>query len=79
MQQPKKRPEYRGDRNHLDFLTKLSDNVKNVDAFENAIVRQLETMFSVTLMRDGGEIQEYKDYLESKKGDFVPRSKIEVL
>lgn len=79
LQQPKKRPEYRGDRNHLDFLTKLTDHVTSVDAFEESIVNQLEKMFSVTMMKDGGEIQEYKDYLESKKGEFAPRSKIEEL
>lgn len=60
-------------------MTKLHDHVTSVDAFEESIVNQLEQMFSVTVMKDGGEILEYKDYLESKKGEFVPRSKIETL
>ncbi len=75
---PKKRPEYRGDRSHLDFITKLSSHVSSVEAFEAAIRAELSRSFDITHdVLDQQGYEQYRGELEAVKGDFVPRSIVE--
>ena len=50
---PKKRPEYRQDREHQDFLTTLNQRFASVQAFEDRLVQQLESAFDVTHLSPG--------------------------
>ena len=48
LKQPNKQPEYRENRTHLDFLTKIKDNVDcDREDFENAVVDSLKLSFNV--------------------------------
>ena len=46
---PKKRPDYRVDRDHDQFLSRLKHHLPSFDYFEEHIVRQLDTKFAVSL------------------------------
>lgn len=50
-----------------------------MEAFEEAIVKQLGSLFNVSLMNQAGEIKDYMTYLEMNSGNFEPRSKVEEL
>lgn len=79
-QVPKKRPEYRGDRSHLDFITKLSSHVDSVDAFEAAIRAELARSYDITAeVRGPDAYAAYRRQLEAAQGNFEPRSKVEEL
>ncbi len=79
-QVPKKRPEYRGDRSHLDFITKLSSHVTSVQAFEDAIYDELSKAYDITHdIRDQAGYEQYKAQLEAVKGNFEPRTIVEQL
>lgn len=45
---PKKRPDYRADRNHLDFLTSLKDHLPSIEDFEHRLVSQLHGNYDVS-------------------------------
>ena len=48
---PNKQPEYRGNRTHLDFLTKIKDNVScEREDFENCILDSLKSTFDVDII-----------------------------
>jgi hypothetical protein len=44
---PKKRPEYRADRDHLDFLSPMKDHLSSIEDFESKIEEQLSLKFDV--------------------------------
>jgi lipoate---protein ligase len=44
---PSKRPLYRGERSHVEFLTKLKDFVKDRSELEEAITESLKAQFEV--------------------------------
>ena len=44
---PKKRPDYRADRLHEDFLTNLKDHISSVEVFEEKIENQLAKKFDL--------------------------------
>jgi hypothetical protein len=46
---PKKRPEYRADRDHLEFLSSLKDHLPSIDDFEGKVERQLSEHYDVCL------------------------------
>lgn len=77
---PKKRPEYRGDRSHNDFITRLSSHVKSVDAFEAEIYAELSTRYQmVGDVRGDEEYAQFRAEMDKCKGTFQPRSIIEQL
>lgn len=47
MKIPSKRPLYRGERSHTEFLTKLKDHITNRVDFEATIVASLREVFDV--------------------------------
>ncbi len=80
-QVPKKRPEYRKDRSHLDFITKLSSHLSSVEDFEEAIRSELSKTYKITdeIRPFTGAYEEYRKELTEKQGDFVPRSIVQTL
>ena len=44
---PKRRPDYRADRNHEDFLTNLRDYIPSIEVFEEKIENQLAKKFDL--------------------------------
>jgi arginine deiminase len=46
---PTKRPDYRADRDHLAFLTKLKDHLPSIEDFEQNIENQLSTKFNISI------------------------------
>lgn len=44
---PKKRPEYRADRDHLEFLSSLKDHLPSIDDFEERVERQLSEHYDI--------------------------------
>ena len=46
---PKKRPEYRADRDHLDFLSSLKDHLPSIDDFEEKVKSQLSEHYDVCI------------------------------
>jgi arginine deiminase len=49
---PTKRPDYRADRDHLAFLTKLKDHLPSIEDFEQNIEKQLSTKFNITIFTE---------------------------
>ena len=45
---PKKRPEYRADRDHLDFLSPMKDYMTSIEDFESEVEKQLSRKFEIT-------------------------------
>lgn len=44
---PKKRPDYRGDRDHVEFVTRINEHVKDRDSFVDDIKESLDAKFIV--------------------------------
>jgi hypothetical protein len=80
-QVPKKRPEYRGDRSHLDFITKLSSHILTVEDFEQAIRSELSKAYTITdeIRPFTGAYEKYRKELTDEQGDYVPRSIVQPL
>eukprot|EP01034_Spumella_vulgaris_P022064 gene22064-28159_t len=81
LQVPKRRPEYRKDRSHLDFITRLSSHVRSVEDFEQAIRDELAKSY---ILKDDirpftGAYEAYKKTLSENQGSFVPRSIVQPL
>lgn len=77
---PKKRPEYRADRAHEDFLTNLKDHLSSVDVFEEKIEKQLNTKFDLCHINE----EKFNDIVDElflttdeKELKLLVRSKIE--
>ena len=49
---PLKKPEYRGNRNHHDFLTKLKNYIPSLESFENDIIQQLSLVYDINYIDD---------------------------
>jgi hypothetical protein len=49
---PKKRPEYRADRDHLDFLTTLKNYLPSIEDFEHRLVSQLHVNYDVSFTNE---------------------------
>lgn len=47
---PKRRPDYRGDRDHKEFLTTLKTYISSVNEFEQLILKQLIMEFDVEIV-----------------------------
>jgi hypothetical protein len=45
---PKKRPEYRADRDHTEFLDKLQNYFESKEIFEDVIIYQLKKLFHIS-------------------------------
>ena len=80
LKQPNKQPEYRENRTHLDFLTKIKDNVDcERGAFESAIVDSLKLTFDVDtvdfdqFVRIAGEVTK-QCVVEGKKAENLTRT-----
>eukprot|EP01036_Dinobryon_divergens_P024353 gene24350-32795_t len=73
---PKKRPAYRGDRNHGDFITSLSDKISSVEDFEDALQQELSRHYTVTRSTDFSDILEVPFH---KDDDFKPRTVVECI
>lgn len=50
LQMPRKQPEYRSNRDHTSFLTKLKEYVPSVESFEDGIENELHRSFETTSM-----------------------------
>jgi hypothetical protein len=75
LQIPKKRPAYRGDRNHGDFITTLCDKISSVEVFEQTLQNELSQHYAVTRYTDFREILD--PFQEAD--DFQPRTIMESL
>jgi hypothetical protein len=77
-QLPKKRPEYRQNRKHVDFLQPLSRSISSLSALEEGLHSQLETLYDVqkvSLL----EVEALAQSIEMTVPDFSPRTKLEVV
>ena len=66
---PKKRPQYRGDRNHNDFLTKLNKHIDNIDTFHLQIVTALSDEYEVKTVDENDLNQIIRNILNNRKWD----------
>ena len=66
---PKKRPQYRGDRNHNDFLTKLNKFIDNIDTFHLQIVTALSDEYEVKTVDENDLNQIIRNILNNRKWD----------
>ena len=77
---PKKRPEYRADRVHSDFLTTLKDHLPSIEDFESKIEQQLHQNYDVNII-DEFDINSLVDELYStaseKELKLLVRTRIE--
>lgn len=71
---PKKRPEYRADRDHLDFLSTLKDHLISIDDFEKKVEKQLSEKFDICI-RTVEELEE----IASSLRDSTPEREIKLL
>jgi len=77
LQLPKKRPDYRADRDHGAFLTKLEQHVGSVERFEAALGTHLEKLYQV-LPASRDEIEaEVSNLLGPLSVDSVARTRLE--
>lgn len=79
LQLPKKRPTYRNDRDHCDFLTSLqSIGVPSTDSFCDGLVQRLHEIYDVNMMTDSEVQQEMDDAMKTVvKIEDVRRSFLE--
>lgn len=78
LQLPKKRPAYRKDRTHTQFLTPLKNKLPSVDHFEEEISRVLNMYFDVKKC-DMNDYEQLKERLSRDHADFAPRSHVHIL
>jgi hypothetical protein len=81
---PEKRPAYRANRPHREFITTLSDKVRGIDDMEAAFVKQLKTRFEVIHHADLQFFEQEFSHLsqidqDSQKPIFQPRSFVEAI
>ena len=76
---PKKRPSYRGDRKHSDFITTLSDKIVSVDDFERELHSELEKHYIVSTHSNFDEIFENFTHDKDSGKEFKARTVIESL
>jgi hypothetical protein len=74
---PRKRPEYRGDREHTAFLGKLRNYLPTVEDFEARIEDQLREKFEVTVFDYGMLMSSVKTLLGETQLEQVARTKVE--
>jgi hypothetical protein len=77
VQMPKKRPEYRADRDHDAFLTRLKSHLPSVDDFEARVVRQLTQKFDVVATPAAALPPILAALMEPHERDAVVRTKVE--
>lgn len=77
---PAKRPDYRADRLHHDFLTTLKDHLPSIDDFEDRIEKQLSMNYDINVcdIEDVEVlIEELYDATSEKDMKLLVRTKIE--
>jgi len=67
---PSKKPEYRGERNHKDFLTTLKENLPSMNEFQNNIIEQLSTVYDVKLI-DNNTIEKIVNDLKNESNNNI--------
>jgi hypothetical protein len=77
-QLPKKRPEYRQNRKHTDFLQPLKNSISSLDDFERGIKDQLTHLYDVEEV-SLAEVEHLENELKIKVPDFDPRTKVEII
>ena len=76
---PKKRPEYRADRDHDAFLTRLKHHLPTVDDFEARVVQQLTHKFDVVATPAAALPATLAALAEPHEWDTLVRTKVETL
>ena len=66
---PKKRPQYRGDRNHNEFLTKLNKYIDDIDTFYTQIIVELNAEYEVDVINDSNFNHTIMKLLNNRKWD----------
>lgn len=77
---PKKRPDYRADRNHLDFLSTLKNHLPSIEDFEQRLVSQLLENFDVSFTNEEDVKQIVSDLFtstEERELKLLVRTRIE--
>lgn len=74
---PKKRPEYRVDRDHDQFLSRLKNHLPSFNYFEERIVEQLETRFDVVTTSSAELARTLAELATHDELDELIRTKIE--
>ena len=77
---PTKRPDYRADRLHHDFLTTLKDHLPSIDNFETRIEKQLGEKYDINVcdIEDIEEmVEELYETASEKELKLLVRTKIE--
>lgn len=71
LKMPSKKPDYRGERNHKDFLTKLKDNnMPSINAFHDNIIEQLSTAYDVKQI-DSNKIDKIVNDLKDSNSNHI--------
>ena len=67
---PAKCPEYRQNRNHDDFLTKLKDHIPNQESFETNLMDYLGRSFQVSFIEVDQLLEEVDEIIKKKSTTF---------
>ena len=67
---PAKRPEYRQNRSHDNFLTKLRDHIPNQESFETNVMGYLGRSFQVSFIEVDQLLEEVDDIVRKKLTTF---------
>jgi hypothetical protein len=73
---PSKRPQYRNDRPHTHFLSKLKNYIATKETFENEIYEELAKKFLIEKL-NFDDFHNLQEKLQLENVDFKPRSFIE--
>lgn len=73
---PLKKPDYRGERNHKDFLTKLKDHMPSIDSFEKLVIDQLSLVYKVNYIDNSNIEYIVKDLQDSNNIDSLIRTTV---
>lgn len=66
---PKKRPQYRGDRDHKEFLTKLNKYIGSIDIFYSQIITSLNSEYEVDVIHESHFYEIITKLLNNRKWD----------
>ena len=65
LKMPKKRPNYRGDRMHAEFLSRVKDHMEDKSTFVNSVKESLSFMFEVDEVRYEQFLDRANEIIES--------------
>lgn len=74
---PKKRPEYRQNRDHSEFLQTLHTQLFSIETFHQQLLQQLQETY-VMIAIPSYQLEEYIEDLQDLHHEFLPRTAYEI-